>query len=318
MAVKKKKVKQFLIALPFVIVFILIANLCDTGLLPAWLQKPLDTLNSATGNLIYEPCQNTDGLSVHFVDVGQGDCILVCCDGKNMIIDAGTSEKAGTVKNYLRGCGVHSLEYVVCTHPHDDHIGGMANVIKDMDIGTIIMSDASTTTQSYQNLLEAISKKNNTITPAKVGDTYRLGDSTFVILAPTREYDNLNDMSIVIKLTYKNNSFLFTGDASEESENDMLSQSYDLSADVLKVGHHGSLTATTQNFLNVVHPSFAVISVGMGNSYGLPSAETVKRLNDGGIKTLRTDNNGTIVLTSDGTKITIKKEKNSGKFKQTF
>lgn len=313
MAVKKKKIK-LLVALPFIIVFILIANLCDTGLLPAWLQQPLDTLNSATGNLIYVPSQSADGLSVHFIDVGQGDCILVCCDGKNMIIDAGTKEYAGTVKDYLSSCGVRSLDYVVCTHPHDDHIGAMSSIINDFDVDTIIMSDATTTTQSYENLLYAISNKKKTITSAKVGDTYKLGGSTFVILAPEREYDDLNNTSVVIKLTYKNNSFLFTGDASEESENDILAAGEDLGADVLKVGHHGSSTATSQDFLNAVNPSYAVISAGLGNSYGLPSAETVKRLKDGGIKTLRTDINGTIVFTSDGTKITCKEEKESGKF----
>lgn len=317
MAFKKKKVK-LLVALPFVIIFILIANLCDRGVLPAFLQEPIDRLNSATGNLIYIPRESANGLSVHFIDVGQGDCTLVCCDGKNMLIDAGTSENSAKVKNYLRSRGVERLDYVVCTHPHDDHIGGMADVINAFDVGKIIMSDSTTTSRSYENLLYAILNKKKSVTTAKAGDVYRLGSSTFVVLGPEREYDDLNNMSVVIKLTYKNASFLFAGDASEESENDMIAADRNLRADVLKVGHHGSSTAATQNFLNAVNPSFAVISVGLGNPYGLPSVETVKRLKDGGIKTLRTDINGTIVFTSDGTKITCKEEKDSGEFNQTL
>jgi len=314
MAVKNRKARRLLIALPVVVAFILIANLCDAGVLPKWLQKPLDTFNSATGGLLYEEQQDTSGLSVHIIDVGQGDSILVCCEGKNMLIDAGTPDESDTVENYMRSCGVKSLDYIICTHPHNDHIGGMADVINDMDIGTIIMSDATTTTQSYENLLNAISSKKKAITRAKVGNSYKLGGAAFVILAPVGTYDDLNETSVVIKLTYIRKSFLFTGDASEASEKDMLAENRDLSADVLKVGHHGSSTATTQEFLNAVHPSFAAISVGQGNSYGLPNTVVIQRLKDAGIKIFRTDTDGTIVFQSDGTNITYKEENSSGKF----
>jgi competence protein ComEC len=317
MAGEKKRIRQLLIALPVAVAFILIANLCGTGLLPAWLQKPLDAINSATGGLLYEQRQSAAGLSVHFIDVGQGDSILVCCEGKNMLIDGGVPDEGAAVENYLRGCGVRSLEYVVGTHPHDDHIGGLVSVIKDYDIGTIIMSGATTTTQTYENLLTSISGKKKSITRAKVGDSYELGGATFVILAPAGTYDDLNETSVVIKLTYSARSFLFTGDASEASEKDMLAENRDLCADVLKVGHHGSSTATSQDFLNAVHPSFAVISVGQGNKYGLPNTEVTQRLKDAGIKIFRTDTEGTIVFKSDGQSITYKKEKNSGKFNET-
>jgi competence protein ComEC len=316
MAAKKRRLKQLLIALP-IIAFILFANLCDKGFFPEWLQKPLDTLNNATDGLIYQKQQSTTGLSVHIIDVGQGDSILICCEGKDMLIDGGIPQEATTVENYLKSCGVKSLEYVVGTHPHNDHIGGLVSVIKDYDVGTIIMSGATTTTQTYENLLTVISKKKKTITRAKVGNSYELGGAKFVILAPVGTYDDLNDMSVVIKLTYKSKSFLFTGDASEDSEKDMLAEKRDLNADVLKVGHHGSSTATTKEFLDAVKPSFAVISVGQGNSYGLPNTEITQRIKDAGIKLFRTDTNGTIVFESDGKIITYKKEKNSGNFNES-
>jgi competence protein ComEC len=305
----KRQRRLLFIALPLVALFIIFANVCDKGVLPAWLQNPLDSANSATGGLLYTQPQNSKDLSVHFIDVGQGDCILICCNGKNMLIDGGTPQESGTVENYLRGQGIKSLEYVVGTHPHDDHIGGLVSVIKDYDTGTIILNDAITTTQTYENLLKAISDKKKQITPARVNDSYRLGGAQFVILAPIRDYDDLNNTSVVLKLTYKNRSFLFTGDASEESEKDMLDAKSDLGADVLKVGHHGSATATTQDFLDAVNPQYAVISVGRGNSYGLPNTEVTQRLEDKGIEVFRTDIDKTVVLESDGQNIIGKEEK---------
>lgn len=309
MAEQKRRKKQFLIALPIVIIFILFANLCDAGVFPQWLQKPLDGLNSATGGLIYQQRQNTSGLSVHIINVGQGDSILVCCDGKDMIIDGGTPQESTTVENYLRACGVKSFSYVIATHPHSDHIGGLVDVIKGYKVGTIIMSNATTTTQTYENLLTAIADKKMKITRARVGNSYELGGAKFVILAPAGTYDDLNDTSVVIKLTYKSKSFLFMGDASENSEKDILSENRDLSADVLKVGHHGSSTATTQPFLNAVRPEYAVISVGQGNKYGLPNTEVIQRLRNAGIKIFRTDINGTVVFVSDGKTIKYEEKK---------
>jgi competence protein ComEC len=316
MSVQKKWLRRLLVALPFV-AFILFANLCDKGVFPGWLQNPLDTLNNATGSLIYQREQSTSGLSVHIIDVGQGDSILICCEGKDMLIDGGIPQQTATVENYLRSCGVKRLEYVIGTHPHNDHIGGLAGVITNYDIGTIIMSGATTTTQTYENLLAAISSKKMSITRAKVGNRYELGGAEFVILAPVGTYDDLNNMSVVIKLTYKSKSFLFTGDASEESEKDMLAGKYNLSADVLKVGHHGSSTATTQAFLDAVKPSFAVISVGQDNSYGLPDTEVTQRIRSAGIKLFRTDTDGTVVFESNGKNITCKEEKKSGNFNES-
>lgn len=312
MAEKKRRLKRLLIALPFVIVFILLANICDKGFLPAWLQKPIDAVNNATGGLIYNEPVNNSGISVHIIDVGQGDSILICCQGSDMLIDGGIPAEATKVEGYLKSEGVSHLVYVVGTHPDDDHIGGLVSVIKDFNVSTIMMSDVHDTTETYRNLLDAVAAKNKKITVVKPGETYSLGGSRLTILGPVGKYEELNNMSVVIRLCYKNTSFLLPGDASKESEDDMLKENRDLSADVLKVGHHGSSTATTPEFLKAVHPKYAVISVGSDNSYGLPDSSVINELKAAGIITLRTDINGTIVFYSDGNNITYKEEKNSG------
>lgn len=311
MAKKKKKIKSLLILL-FVIAFVILANICDKGILPGFLQKPIDSANSATGGLIYAKSANSGGLSVHIIDVGQGDSIFISCEGKNMLIDGGVPDKTSTVENYLKNQNAAYLDYVVGTHPHEDHIGGLVDVVKNFDTDKIILSDAETNTQIYENLLNTIASKNKKITQAVPGSSYSLGGAKFTILAPLRTYEDLNDSSVVIRLIYKKRSFLFTGDASKESEADMLHKGENLSADVLKVGHHGSSTASTPAFLKAVNPKYAVISVGTGNNYGLPNSSVINRLKDMGIVTMRTDINGTIVFYSDGDKITYYEEKNGG------
>lgn len=309
MAKKKKRLRNFFIALPFAAAFIVFANLCDTGFLPSFLQKPVDNVNFATGSVIYKVPDSKSGLSVHFIDVGQGDSILVSCEGKNMLIDGGVPDEGPTVENYLKKQGVSKLDYVVGTHPHEDHIGGLVDVLRDFNSGTILMSGAQSNTRIFENLLNVISQKKKTIDKAVPGRIYILGGAKITVLAPLGNYDDLNNWSVVLKLNYKKISFLFTGDASKESEEDMLSKNYNLSADVLKVGHHGSSTATTQEFLKAVHPRFAVISVGLGNSYGLPDKSVTQRLKDAGIKTFRTDVNGTVDFYSNGNNLSYEEEK---------
>ena len=246
-------------------------------------------------------------LEVHFIDVGQADSILITQKDSAMLIDGGNNEDSDLVKNYLRNEGIKKLDYVIGTHPHEDHIGGLDAVIKSFDIGSVIMPKAESDTRTFEDLIDAVIEKGLKITAPVPETEYGLGDAGFVILAPnSEEYEDLNDYSVVIKLTYGNSSFLFTGDAEEVSENEMLAKGYPIKADVLKVGHHGSDSSTGDGFLKAVSPEYAVISVGKGNSYGHPSQKTLDSLDAAGVTVYRTDEAGTIIAISDGKTISFK------------
>jgi len=252
-----------------------------------------------------------ENLEVHFIDVGQGDAMLIKKGNQAMIIDAGKNVSGDLVVKYLKKQKVKNLEYVIGTHPHEDHIGGLDLVIDNFEIGKVIMPNAIATTKTFEDVLDSISKKGLKITKAKAGDVYDLNGAKFTILAPNQdEYPNLNNYSIVVKLSYGANSFLFTGDAEKESEEEILAKDKrSLKADVLKVGHHGSVTSTLQEFLDAVNPNVAVISLGVDNPYGHPHKEVSERLESKNIKIYRTDLHGNIVAISDGKTISFK---NSG------
>lgn len=249
--------------------------------------------------------ETVGNLEVHFLDVGQGDCTLLTCDGESMLIDAGNNDKGTYVQNYLQKQGITELKYVIGTHPDADHIGGLDVVIYKFDCNTIIMPDVTNDTATYRDVEAAMESKQYQTTYPVVGETYPLGGATFTIVAPNADYgSNLNEWSVGILVQNGDNRFLFTGDAEENSEADMLRNGIDLNADVYKVAHHGSNTATTEAFLDVVNPTYAVISVGEGNSYGHPQAEVLNRLRAHGISVFRTDKQGTLIASSDGTTIT--------------
>ncbi|MBM7581537.1 competence protein ComEC [Caldicoprobacter guelmensis] len=258
------------------------------------------------------PGSNSErGLAVHFIDVGQADSILITMDGAAMLIDAGNNEDSQLVVDYIKARGITTLEYVIATHPHEDHIGGMDAVIKSFEVKHIIMPKVESNTRTFEEMLKAISNKGLKITPPVPGTVYPLGKAEFVVLAPnSKRYENTNDYSVVVKLRYGGTSFLFTGDAGFESENEMVEKGYDLQSDVLKVGHHGSAYSTSKKFLQAVQPQIAVISVGKGNDYGHPAPETIQKLKQVGAKIYRTDERGTIVITSDGEKIEVFAYKN--------
>lgn len=303
--------KRRIILTSFVVVvsmvFVVFANTCSGGVLPAFLQKAVDRFNNNSGGLLYKTQEY--GFEAHSIDVGQGDSELVRCNGRNMLIDGGVPDETGTVEDYLHAQGVQKLDYVVGTHPHDDHIGGLCQVISDFGVGHVILPDATNNSQTFHNLLYAISNKKLKITIAVPGMSYTLGGGVFKIIAPNAKYDDLNDMSVVIKFTYGHTSFLFTGDASKNSEEDILKKKYDIKCDVLKVGHHGSDTASTPEFLKAASPKYAVISAGAGNSYGLPDEDILERLQSFGIKTFCTYTNGTVIFKSNGNTITCFCEK---------
>lgn len=248
-------------------------------------------------------------LKVHFLDVGQGDSIFVEMPNKQtLLIDAGNSNNSYTIINYIKNLGYISLDYVVATHPHADHIGSMGDVVDSFDIGKFYMPKVSHTTKTFEDMLLSIQNKGLKINAAKSGINMLDNNNLKIdILAPVREnYDNLNNYSAVIKLQYKDVSFLFTGDAENESEYEITS--LDIDSDVLKIGHHGSDSSTSSNFISKVDPKYAVISVGAENSYGHPTFEVLKRLDDKGIKIYRTDESGTIIFTTDGNDISVDKK----------
>ncbi|WP_227765458.1 ComEC/Rec2 family competence protein [Zhaonella formicivorans] len=251
-------------------------------------------------------------LKVHFIDVGQADAILVQTPaGKNMLVDAGNNSDSTILLNYLRQAGVKKLDAVIGTHPHEDHIGALDVVLLHIPVQKIYLPDAVHTSQSFEDLLNAIKKKKLKINQAKAGLNLSIDPWLKVeVLAPNRtEYEELNNYSVVLKISYGNTSFLLTGDAESLSESEMLAKGYDLQADVLKVGHHGSNSSSSLDFLRAVKPRYAVITVGKDNEYGHPHRQTLSRLKKVGARILRTDEVGHIVFTSDGAKISVTTQK---------
>ncbi|HLR34098.1 MAG TPA: ComEC/Rec2 family competence protein, partial [Tissierellales bacterium] len=247
-------------------------------------------------------------LEVHYIDIGQGDSIFIQLpNGETILIDGGPRTNSKILVNYLEELGVENINYLVATHPHEDHIGGLPNVIRNFKVDKIYMPDKTANTAIFEEFLLEIKEKDVEVNTVSGGDVLIEGDGLkYEVMAPNEEkYSNTNDYSIVTKITYKNNSFLFTGDAEKTSEKEIIEKGYKLSSDVLKVGHHGSSTSTSEDFLKNVQPKYGVISCEKGNEYGHPHKEIIKILENYGVEILRTDELGTIVMTSDGKEIKI-------------
>lgn len=253
-------------------------------------------------------------LKVHFIDVGQADSILIQQGSSAMLVDAGNNADNQTVKNYLDKQGISELNYFVGTHKDEDHIGSADYIINSFKVGKVYFPKQTATTKTFEDFVRVVKGKGLKLTVPSVGESFKLGDATVTVLAPNgSSYEDANDYSIVLKVVYGNTSFLLTGDAESISESEMVNKGLDLGATVLKVGHHGSRSSTSQSFLNKVNPKYAVISVGTGNSYGHPTQDVMNRLKAKNIPVYRTDENGTIVATSDGKQ--VKFSTNPGSYK---
>jgi len=252
------------------------------------------------------------GLTVYFLDVGQADSALVVCDGAAMLIDGGNAADSSLVYAFLKERGVTHLDVIVATHRHEDHVGGLSGALNFATVGVAYCPVAEYDSKAFSSFVRYLGEQGKAITAPRPGDVFALGGAGVEIVAPVREYDNPNNASIVLKLTYGEVSFLFTGDCERESEADILDAGYDVSATVLKVAHHGSDTSTSYPFLREVMPEFAVISVGANNQYGHPSDDTLSRLRDADVVLFRTDLQGTITATSDGKAIVFEVERNAG------
>jgi len=247
-------------------------------------------------------------IRAHFIDLGQADGILIQSTKNAVLIDGGEYAMRDTLVNYLRNAGITELDYVVATHPHSDHIGGLATVVEKFDVKNILMPDATNNTAVFEKLLTAIENKGISITVPSVGDKITAGIIEFTVLAPIgKDYKDLNNTSLVLRMVYGETAMLLTGDAETVSEKEMLKNGLSLRADVLKAGHHGSRSSTSAEFLDTVRPGTVVVSCGQQNSYGHPHKEFLELVSqpERNITLLRTDELGTIVIITDGQEVKL-------------
>ncbi len=262
-----------------------------------------------SGNLDLAPSESEfvsasdDTVVVHIIDVGQGSCSLVQCGETGILIDAGEKEYGNAVVNYLRKAGIKELEYVVASHPHSDHIGGLTDVFDAFSVKNIIMPELSEinmpTTRTYEKFLLKIADKNIKAIAAEYGKKYQVGGAVLQIFGPVEQNKDINNMSVICKVTAVSTSFLFPGDAEKAEMSSVMPKSPNLKCDVMAMGHHGSSTALEKKFLSAADPSVAVISCGKDNSYGHPHKETINYLNSNGIEYYRTDKHGNIIFSCD-------------------
>ena len=286
-----KDIKNILIKLLLIVVLIVIY------LVIVKYQSNDTNINNRNINL------TNDNLKVYFIDVGEADCILIDSNGEYAVIDGGNTIDGNKVVKYLKSLNVKDIKYVFGTHAHEDHIGGLANIIYNFNIGKYYTSNVPSEYKSYYNVQKALNKKNLELNNPNNNDEYKLGESTIKVLYNGANEEDINNSSLILKLVYKNTSFLFTGDSTKEVEEKLLDN--DLKSNVLKVSHHGSNDASGANFLVKVHPEYAIISVGKNNEYYHPHQVTIDKLERLNTKIYRTDLDGTIIVASDGNNIEV-------------
>lgn len=269
----------------------------------------------ADSSMITLPSEQNDlsqssSFTVHYIDVGQADSALILCDNAAMMIDGGNKEDSSLVFSYLNNLGINHLDYIVCTHPHEDHIGGLPATLNVATVDHALCPVTEYDSDQFLSFSTYLEKQNVPITVPKQGDTFTLGSASVQVLGPETVTADLNNSSIVLRVTYGDTSFLFMGDAEFEEEQSILNYADSLQSTVLKVGHHGSANSTTYQFLYEAMPQYAVISVGTNNPYGHPTEEALSRLRDADVTVYRTDLQGDVICTSDGTTVTFEVERN--------
>lgn len=294
-----KQQKRAVIGRLLVPVFIIIAALLYRILGGGSLQDTMTDVPPADGKQ----------LIVSYIDVGQGDATLISKGDFHMLIDAGNNSKGKTVVQYLKNAGVKKLDILVGTHPDSDHVGGLDDVIRSIPVETVYMPEAKKMTKTYQDVLNALKSRKKKAQMPKIGKEYTYDENLVIrFLSPGKNYKDANNHSLVVQAAYGKNRFLFMGDAEEEAEKDILKKGYDIQCDVLKLGHHGSYTATGDAFLKKADPVYGIISCGKENSYGHPHAEVLARLEDEDVQVYRTDKMGTVRAVSDGKNVTLSAE----------
>ena len=299
MARRKKQTQNPIISLIIVIILLVGYTIVEPNTKDeSYSNKETESSKSIKVNNIV-----TTDLQIHFLDVGQADSILITNNNHSMLIDAGNNEDGKKIVTYLENLGITSLDYVVGTHPHEDHIGGLDDVINNLSVKEIYLPEATTTTKTFEDVLDAIANKDLSLTVPTIGETFKLGEAEFEVIYTGTGTKDLNEASIILKMIFGNHTYLFTGDTIEEVEKTILSENINI--DVLKVAHHGSKYSSCQEFLRVATPDYAIISAGEGNSYGHPEEETLNRLKQFTNKIYVTKDLGTIILTSNGSTIEI-------------
>lgn len=300
-----KKIKNIFSTL-FAIIAII--GLCYYGMIDIEEpEKEENTIQKREANIQETIKETTTELKLYFIDVGQGDCILINNNGEYALIDAGNNGDGQHLVEYFKSLNVSNFKYVIGTHAHEDHIGGMDDIIKNFNIEHFYMPDVITTTKTFEEILDALEAKQIAFETPEIDSTFTLADTKFTVLHVDNDKTDLNNTSIVLKGEFKNTTFLLTGDATTSVEKEILNKN--LKSDILKVGHHGSQYSSSAQFLKEVSPKYAIIQVGKENKYNHPKDITLKKLEKIGANIYRTDNNGTIILTSDGENIKVETEK---------